>query len=303
MKYYIGIDGGGTKTAFLCCSEKNEKMSEFVLPSCHILQVKKEEAVHILKSGIDRICSEINVQEKDEVYICAGLAGYGKNQKIRERIEDVCAQSFGKHFYVIKNDAEIALEGALDGNDGILLIAGTGSIALAKKNMTHYRSGGWGYQIGDEGSAYWIAKKLLQAYAMQSDGRMSKTSLSSYLMKVCQLHDEYDMIEYVSNVLEGKRDKIAQLAVHAYELAKQNDAVAISIYEETALHLWKLIHALQPIFDGKVLVSYAGGVWKANEYILEPLQKLCDKDIEIVKPLHEPVYGAYLIAKQMYQKA
>ena len=302
MKYYVGIDGGGTKTAFLCYSEKNEKISEFVLPSCHILQVEKEEAVRTLKSGMKRIHDELDIQEKDEIYICAGLAGYGRNQNIRKKIEEVCAESFGNHVFVIKNDAEIALEGALNGNDGILLIAGTGSIALAKKNKEYFRSGGWGYQIGDEGSAFWIAKKLLQAYSMQNDGRMPKTLLSSYLMKACHLYNEYDMIAYVSDVLEGKRDKIAQLAIYAYDLAEQNDPVAISIYEEAALCLWNLIQALQPIFDGKILVSYAGGVWKAKEYILEPLRKLCDNDIEIVKPFHSPAYGAYLIAKYTYQK-
>lgn len=303
MKFYVGIDGGGTKTAFLCYSEKNKKISEFSLPSCHVLQVNKEEAIQILKSGIERICTEAQLQTSDKVYICAGLAGYGRNQDIRKKIEKICEQCFAPHTFVIKNDAEIALEGALDGKDGILLIAGTGSIALAKKNNNYYRCGGWGYQIGDEGSAYWIAKKLLQAYSMQSDGRMPKTSLLPYLKEACAMRDEYDMIAYVSDSLEGKRDKIAKLAIYAYDLAQQNDSVALSIYKETAEHLWKLIDALQPIFNNKILVSYAGGVWKANEYILKPLRDLCSKEIELSKPLHEPMYGAYLIAKHTFKEA
>ena len=302
MRYYVGIDGGGTKTAFICYSEKNEKVCEFTLSSCHVLQVEENEAIQILVSGIEKICMQNNIDIDDEVYICAGLAGYGKNKEIREKIERICAKSFQGHAYIIKNDAEIALEGALNGKDGILLIAGTGSIALAKHNDDYDRCGGWGFQIGDEGSAYWIAKRLLQEYSMQCDGRKPQTALMSYLKEKCEIDDDYDMIAFISNVLENKRDKIANLAIYAYELAKENDAAAIAIYEEAAEHLYQMIHALESNFPENVLVSYAGGVWKAGHYILDPLNKLCDKKIKIIDPLHEPVYGAYLLARDAFKE-
>lgn len=302
MRFYLGIDGGGTKTAFVCYSEMNEKICEFVLPSCHVLQVEEKKAIQILRSGLIKVCEQANVKKEDTVCICAGLAGYGKNKTIRKKIEKICEESFKNYPYIIKNDAEIALEGALDGKDGILLIAGTGSIAIAKCNDTYYRCGGWGYQIGDEGSAYWIAKRLLQKYSMQCDGRKAKTKLSSYLKEKCNIEDDYDIIPYISDTLEHKRDKIASLALLVYDLAEQNDQEAIAIYEEAAACLHQLIYALQSNFSNKVLVSYAGGVWKAGHYILDPLKKICDNNIEIIHPLHEPMYGAYLIAKRTFEE-
>ena len=68
----------------------------------------------------------------------------------------------------LKSDVQIAIEGALDGQDGIVVIAGTGSIALSLKEGMLQRCGGWGYQLGDEGSAYWIAKKMLNAFLSRS---------------------------------------------------------------------------------------------------------------------------------------
>lgn len=302
MRYFVGIDGGGTKTAFICYSEKNERICEFTLSSCHVLQVEEEKAIQILVNGLKKICVHANVNGNDEVYICAGLAGYGKNKEIRKRIEKICETSFKGYSYIIKNDAEVALEGALDGENGILLIAGTGSIALAKCNDKYYRCGGWGYQIGDEGSAYWIAKRLLQEYSMQCDGRKPRTALVSYLKEKCNINADYDMIAYISNVLENKRDKIANLAIYVYELAKQEDCAAIAIYEEAAEYLYKMICALKSNFSEDILISYAGGVWKADRYILDPLKKLCDKKIKIIDPLHEPMYGAYLIARNTFEE-
>lgn len=75
------------------------------------------------------------------------------------------------------------MEGALDGENGIVIIAGTGSIALALKDNIVTRCGGWGSQLGDEGSAYWIAKKMLSIFCQEVDGRLEKTKLYELIKK------------------------------------------------------------------------------------------------------------------------
>ncbi len=300
MKYYIGIDGGGTKTAFVCYDEANNLVASCVRPSCHILQVDDEKAVSILRSGIEELLDLAKI--KGEAYICAGLAGYGKNISLRQRIENNAHCAFKGHPYILRNDGEIALAGALDGDDGILVIAGTGSIAIASKGDIAYRCGGWGYMIGDEGSAYWIAKKLLSAYTRQCDNRQPKSLLYAYLYEKWQFHDDYDVIPFVADKLQNKRDAIAGLAVCAYELAMMNDPEALHIYEEAALALAQLVNALAINFPGKVKASYAGGVWHAKDILMPMIKKHLVENIEFIDPHRLPVDGASLLAKHYFSQ-
>lgn len=127
MRYFIGIDGGGTKTAFACMDEQ-QVLYTCTYPTCHVLQVEQETAIEILHKGLLDIQQHVPSVTAHNTVICAGLAGYGNNQVLRYKIEDICQKSFEGFTYHIVSDADIALHGAFLGNDGILLIAGTGSI-------------------------------------------------------------------------------------------------------------------------------------------------------------------------------
>ena len=299
MKYFIGIDGGGTKTAFVCYDETNHLIGECVLPSCHVLQVDTERAASILKAGVGSLVAEI--PEKDaQIYICAGLAGYGKNIELRKRIEKICSMSFAAYPYLIKSDADIALAGALDGEDGILAIVGTGSIALAQNHEKSSRCGGWGYILGDEASAYAMAKQLLIAYTKQCDSRIPETILKSFVKEKCGLSDDYDMIAYVSDVLENKRDKIARLSMLVYALAKQNEPCALEIYENSAKEIASLINTLAKGFTGRVTASYAGGVWNAKDILIDKVKCHLSAHVDFENPKFDPSYGACILAKKQF---
>lgn len=294
--YYIGIDGGGTKTAFGLFQEDGTCIKEVRLPSCHILQVEKKRAIALLFQGVQELKQTLDPQA--QVKICAGLAGYGYNQAMRQQIEEICAKSFPDDPYVIHNDGEIALAGALDGADGILVIAGTGSLAIARKKGELLRCGGWGASMGDEGSAYWIAQKMLQEYSKQWDGRREKTQLCEALKALCGCAHPYDMIPYINQKLQGKRELIAQLAAQLLPLAQANDPAALRIYEECAQELAEMILALAQHFDEPVLVSTTGGVWQAGSYLTTPLQARLLHVATLIPPLHTPLYGAFLLAKE-----
>lgn len=81
-----------------------------------------------------------------------------------------------------------------------MVIAGTGSIALSLKNNKLTRCGGWGYQLGDEGSAYWIAKKMFHTFCKETDGRLEKTVLYDLVMKECHLDIDYDIITFMNSL-------------------------------------------------------------------------------------------------------
>lgn len=300
MKYYIGVDGGGTKTEFLCLDENLKKLYSITKKTIHVMEVSNDKAIMILKDGLNEILKYINFNKgNDELYICIGLAGYGKDKNLRKEIEDICYKAFYPYEYIIKSDGEIALKGTLDGKDGILLISGTGSFALAKNKDKYYRCGGWGYIIGDEASSYWIAKQMLLEFSKQTDKIKPQTILLDYLKQKLELENNYDIISYVSNKLGNDRRKIAKLSKFAYELAKLNDPSIIEIYKKSAFHLAQMANTLKKNFDDKCILSYTGGVWNAGKYILDPLKEFLDKEIIIYKPKNSPSYGACIIAKEV----
>lgn len=284
----IGIDGGGTKTKFVLYTSDGKVLKECTYPSCHILQVEEEVSKDILRKGIEEL-----VTKDEEVMIVAGLAGYGQNQVYRQKIEKICSQAFD-HPYRIYNDVEIAVEAALGGNDGIVVIAGTGSIAFCKHNGETKRCGGWGYALGDEGSAYWIARKLLEKFCKQADGRMEKTVLYDKVMEKCNLQNDFEMITYMNDVLKKDREKVAKLAVIAYEAAMENDPVALDIYQQSADEIVSLIKTLQKSFDSKVQASYIGGVFKAGSLLLDRINDQLE-NVDLHEPLYPAEYGAYLL--------
>lgn len=298
MKFFIGIDGGGTKTAFLCLDEDLNEVARCELSTVHFMQVSDERAIEILKEGVLKVSP--TQASKDEIMIGIGLGGYGKNPVIRKRIEGVCSQAFDGYHYVIDSDAQIALMGALDGKEGILVIAGTGSIALANKEGQSYRSGGWGYLLGDEGSAYWIAKKLFACYCQENDGRLERTFLSDAVEKACDIQDPSELILWMNE--HQDRTQVALFAKVVYDLACLNHKMALNIYEEAAWEISKLIGALSNLFEDDCNVSYIGGVWKASSYMLDPLRKYLDASFHLIEPIHDAVYGACLMAYESYKK-
>ena len=158
---YICVDAGGTKTKFVLYSEEGKILDQETLPSCHFMRVGYDGMTEILEEGF-KILKDRHAEKDQDFMLSMGLAGYGREDRIRENIEIAIRNAFKNEMYVLRNDIETAIEGAFLGGDGIMLIAGTGSIAYSKYKSMLKRSGGWGYLFGDEGSAYWLAKKCLK---------------------------------------------------------------------------------------------------------------------------------------------
>lgn len=295
---YIGIDGGGTKTKFVLYSDTGQLIQEVTLGTVHFLQVSKEKAITILKQGVYKLTNG-----KKDIYIVAGLAGYGQEKSARKSIEAICKEAFVGYQYSIYNDVQTAISGALDGKNGIVVIAGTGSIALSIKGGIQKRCGGWGYQLGDEGSAYWMAKKMLAIFCKQIDGRIERTTLYDEVVKGCHLQNPYDIIHYVNVELENSRDQIATLATIVYQAAMQGDEHAITIYQEAAKEIAEMVNVLVKEFSGIVTVSYIGGVFRAGNYLLKPLLENLDSNCQLVEPRYPPEYGAYLLGKNNQKSA
>ena len=294
---FIGIDGGGTKTRFTLFNEELKEIDSYVLPTCHFAQVGYEEMGARLQQGIHQLIHNHKVKEYG---IGFGLAGYGQEAETRKQIEQVVARVSSNHPYQLVNDVESAIAGALALQDGIMMIAGTGSIAFGVRGETRMRCGGWGYQIGDEGSAYWLGKQVLALYSKQVDGRLERSVLYDMVKEACHLQQEADIISYVRDTLKFDRSKIAALARIAYDAAMQQDLQALALYETAAKELALCIQTIErQMFHGEdVNVSFVGGVFQAGELLLTPLQRELSTNCHLIEPIYGPDAGACLLLKQ-----
>ena len=283
--YYIGIDGGGTKTKFdLFDSDKNS-IASITMPTIHPAQTSFKEVVSVLTDAKEKLLANIN--DSDYVLkVGAGLGGYGINADYRKKLEDEFGAVFDE--FKLYSDAYAAMLGALAGEDGILMIAGTGSIALAKVGDETFRCGGFGYRYGDEGSAYSIGKALISRALKEADGRLDKSVISDIV------EDYFDNISFnMIATSDFSRDKIAGLAAAASKYLDISESVRDIFFaaaNEISLH----IKAIGKNFEGlkKIKAGYIGGVFK-SEYIIKCIKEM-NPDIELVAPIYPPEKGSIL---------
>ena len=283
--YYIGIDGGGTKTKFdLFDSDKNS-IASITMPTIHPAQASFKEVVSVLTDAKEKLLANIN--DSDYVLkVGAGLGGYGINADYRKKLEDEFSTVFDE--FKLYSDAYAAMLGALAGEDGILMIAGTGSIALAKVGDETFRCGGFGYRYGDEGSAYSIGKALISRALKEADGRLDKSIISDLVA------DYFDNIGInIIATSDFSRDKIAGLAAAASKYVENSESVRdifLAAAKEISLH----IKAIGKNFESgkRVRLSYIGGVFR-SEYISECIKEM-NQGIELVAPIYPPEKGSIL---------
>src|ERR1019366_743417 len=149
MAFYLGIDGGGTKTKFLL-GDEHQLLAEATAAGSNILRSGEEAVRAALHAGVEEVRTNAGIAAAEIRRAVAGIAG-SSNDAVRASLEGVLREKISGEI-VIVGDMVIAHHAALDGAPGVLVNAGTGSIAYGRnaKNETA-RAGGWGFAISDEG--------------------------------------------------------------------------------------------------------------------------------------------------------
>jgi N-acetylglucosamine kinase-like BadF-type ATPase len=202
----------------------------------------------------------------------------------------------------LTTDAEIALGGATDCQPGVVIISGTGSIAIGlNARGEKARSGGWGPTLGDEGSGYDIGRRALGAAMAAYDGRIDETVLTA---RICDYFQVASPTELPKVVYDNQRDavRLAPLSRIVEEAAGEGDRVAIEILGEAA---WELARAVVAVIERLHMqaesfpVCYVGSVFKGGELILAPMRKSILQfapGAEVRSPLYPPAIGAVKLA-------
>ena len=152
---YLGIDGGGSKTAFLLVDEYYNEICHVEAGPSNWLSVGADAAKHAITQGISHLRERPNI-------VCAGFAGAARSDSAAF-YKQVLESLIPGAQIIIESDAFIASIGAIGIDPGILLIAGTGSIVIGRdKSRNMFRVGGWGPYFGDEGSGFWVGREAVR---------------------------------------------------------------------------------------------------------------------------------------------
>jgi glucosamine kinase len=169
VSYYLGIDGGGTKTTCAVGDESHLLATATAGPS-NIVRVGEVQARESLQQSVRQACAAAGITPGQVSRTCVGGSGAARPE-LAELVRRSLAELLSAPIDVV-GDMEIALEAAFDTGPGVIVIAGTGSIAYGRDQQgTAVRAGGWGFAIGDEGSAHWIGRAAVTGVLRASDPR------------------------------------------------------------------------------------------------------------------------------------
>lgn len=294
MQWIIGIDGGGTKTVgwaadvngtVLCQIEKGPG-------NYHVIGVTAFTA--LIAALVDELAVSCKRSTADLLVISLGLAGADREND-REIIGNALSALTLPCHYLINSDAKIALIAGLKQAEGIVLIAGTGSIAYGiNEQGTVIRSGGWGHLASDEGSGYDIGRQALVRSIRAAEGRDTATVLLDKIMEYLKVTSWEQVIGYINNKAITKAD-VAALAPLVTAAADQGDQVAGEILRQAGQDLAGLVASVidrgfSP--EKPVQVCVYGGIASNVLSVRQQLAAVLGNKVEIIIGTDQPAAGA-----------
>jgi N-acetylglucosamine kinase-like BadF-type ATPase len=303
----ICIDGGGTKTNGVLFS--NDKVvAQIRSGTTRIGAVGFGEACERTFNVIVELCRQAELTTSEIDMIVVGLAGcWLESEKKRalyliKTLASTDGQAINDLY--VTSDAEIALQGAFKGKNGIITIVGTGSIGLAryKAKKPLARCGGWGIELDDEGSGAWVGREGITAVVRSLDGRGKDTMLTQ---KLIELIPRFDINE-PRTIVSAYNDRVFEyqfVTPLVMECAQDGDAICLDIMQRASKHLSELPLSLLKYFDGKKAVDVAlmGGIIDNNTLLAQMLKEELGQNehINLVEPAGDAIQGAKTLAFQI----
>ena len=283
---YLGIDGGGSKTAFLLVDEYYNEICHIESGPSNWLSVGADAAKEAIAQGISSLTESPDI-------VCAGFAGAARPDSAAFYKSALQSLLPGAQI-IIESDAFIASIGAIGIDPGILLIAGTGSIVIGRdteRNM--FRVGGWGPYFGDEGSGFWVGREAVSA-ALRSLDRQGSMEFAGRIARELGLNSIPEVVSAWASAKLGVPDVAglfpAVVAMYPEEPAK-------SILTQAAAHLRAMVDiAARRVGAEDCRRSLSGSV--ASHPVMRELIGLSFEE-----PRHSPEWGAVIWARQHFAQA
>ncbi|MEN9305448.1 MAG: hypothetical protein RLY76_716 [Actinomycetota bacterium] len=260
----LGIDAGASATKWALINDSGV-IAQGVAAAMdgHLYHPASKSRMQSVLGGIFR---EIGDAKVSSVYM--GITGVTHDGSIENEIQSIfnCSST-------VVSDIELAFRANFSEGDGILLYAGTGSVAFAiDENLKRHQIGGWGYLLGDEGAGYWIGKESIRSalFVIENKQTVKPGSLVDQILSQINAKD-WDGVK--SFVYSQDRSAIAALSKIVNSCAEQGDQDAILILEKAAGHLAELVNRIDKQLLRKSLpVIFTGGI-SSSKLLYQELEK------------------------------
>ena len=300
--YYLGIDGGGTKTKIVIIDNNSNILYENTAGPSSLDTVTKKITYQNIKIALDDFFKLPKNNKLKFKAVFAGLGGiFSEDDKVT--LVKILSKLPGvdKNTILIgESDAENALASGLLFDEGMTLIAGTGMVAYGKnlKKQTH-KAGGVGYKEGDLGSSYDLGKNALRAVARAIDNRFVKNAFTDELMEHLGLSTMSD-IQNLTELWYLERTKVAGLAPFVTKHANLGNVYAMKICDNATYELSLAVNAVyQTLNLVKPTLVIVGSLGNTDGYFKEKLYvtlKSFIPDLKIIAPQIDPAYAAAKLA-------
>ena len=296
--FVVGIDAGGSKTVCQVGEPNGRLLREARGPGANLQSAGELQVEIVLHDVMTEALAGI---EQAPAAVCVGMAGVDRPNDarlLRGMLSRLCR---GSRTLVV-NDALIALEAGAPGLSGVVLIAGTGSIAYGRDAHGHAaRAGGWGHVLGDEGSGFWLGRQALRAVLRAADQRGEPTALADRVKAHFGVAREQDLVH---PIYEGgmKPKVVAELAALVGETAEAGDAVATRLVDVGAAELAGSAFSVARrlgLLDLDLPLPLAGGVFSAVPIVRTRVIERLARLLPHARPAllsEEPASGALSLA-------
>ena len=274
--YFVGIDGGGSQTT--CVLGDEEKvLASVTAGGSNIVRVGRDEAATVLQHAVQGVCRKAGTKPAEISAVYAGIAG-ATREEIKKQLSRILAK-LTRGQIEITGDMVIAHHAALRGEAGIVVLAGTGSIAFGMRASGHTaRAGGWGFSVSDEGSGHWIGVQAAAAIVHALDSG-AYTRLSDLILQRWRL-GSYD--EFISCASSYPAPDFSSLFPDVLVAAKTGDSYAANVLSRAGGELAVLAEVVfrrlwRP--DDAIDVGLAGGVFMNSSEVRESCERRLQRSI------------------------
>lgn len=290
-QYFLGIDGGATKTEFLLTDAKGNVLCRHFEGSCNPVDIGMEAAQKVLDSGIRAVCKGVPMRK---ISLFAGISG-GISGSNKEVFHDFFAM-FPFARFDNGSDAQLIVAAGLGQDDGIAVIMGTGSVAFVQKEGVMHRIGGLGYLFDNGGNGYCIGRDVIRASLTAEDGSGEETVL--HRLATEKIGKSSSMAALGDFYALGKRG-IASFAPLAFTAADMGDALAKKILRRNMKEIAALLATgRKKLGSQQVTAVFVGGLTNRWDILLpEILDQLPEKEAyDLSVYAGRAVYGALALA-------
>lgn len=257
----VGVDGGGSKTRVIVADEHGTELASVEGAGSAVRPGESDRSADVIAGLVRDALHAASLRNVVPKVLCIGVAGVGRDVERQALWQALASREIAEEV-VVHPDAAIALDDAFGEGPGILLIAGTGSIAFGRgPSGAQARCGGWGPVFGDEGGGGWIGRRALSVVTAASDGREPETALTGAVLTATQVTAATELIPWAASATPADFATLAPIVLATADAGdlRANAIVSMAV-EELVLHVRTLARRLFGDERAASPVALAGGM-------------------------------------------